>query len=680
MADPQEKVRVQLPDGRIGSIPRANLDAARSRGAKVLDAGPAGPMQAGMAGGGEEQPGLMESALNTTGKVLGAIGDTMDPTPVLKAITSGDPVKEVGKLGTGILDAQADQLHKAREAWGKGNHLDAVRYAMGYVIPMLGPAVNAAGDDMQQGRYAEGVGKTVGLGLQLATPAKMQQKGGINVRPVLKSQLNPAEAAAIAFADENGIPVDLAMRTGNKAVGNVKTIVQNTIPGAAVSKKAHGAQSAALAGKGGQMADAVHPFPVSPQQAGEGVRGGLEAEVLRHNTEAASNYDTLRQFEADPANARQVPVSTGRTPQGEADLNAFSVELAGRPFAKLQPHEQSAVLRTAKAAGVDVAERPILEEVALPVDLRTAKAELAPVVQRLQRGMPIAQQRASTGMKALTNILEAPDFLPTSVADSDLGAIKAAARGADLPELRTLSQGLAANAVQKMEDAVADGVGAAGPEASAARNAGRAATAAKYDTAAVLRQLREEPVQAFQQLTYAGDSGIQFLKDVYKQTPNEMPKVGRSYLQGLLETAAQSGEFRGGKQLLNEWQKLGPETKKVLFRNPMMIQDMDNFFRLAEMQSRNPNPSGTAHVLSMTGHAGSATGLLLTNPAGAAAVALAPYVVAKMLYSPKAARALMNGMRVPLANKPAASMAFTNIMAIAEKLQKEEAGEAGKEK
>lgn len=674
MADPQEKVRVQLPDGRVGSIPRANLEAARSHGAKLLDAGPAGPMQAGMAGGGEEQPGLMESALNSTGKVLGSIGDTMDPTPVLKAITSGDPVKEVGKLGTGILDAQADQLHKAREAWGKGNHADAMRYAMGYVIPMLGPAVNAAGDDFQQGRYAEGIGKTIGLGMQMLLPAKMQQKGGINVRPVLKSQLNPAEAAAIGFADANGIPTDLAMRTGSKVIENIKKGVEHTLPGSYVSRKGKVAQAAALETKGARMADAVHPLPVSPQQAGEGVRGGLEAQVLRHNTEANQHYGRLKEIASDPANLEEVVIGRGRTPEAIADLDRLARSQADATFEKLTPAEQTQVLNVARSVGIDVAERPITEKIQSVVDLRNAKSELKPVVAEIADLFPVAKQRASTGWKALENIMAADDAMPLDRADRNLGAIKAAARGADMPELRTLSQGLAAKGVSVLHDAIDETVAKLGPEAVEAMNRGRAATTAKYGTADVLKVLLEEPVQAYQQLTYEGDSGVQFLKDVYKQTPNEMPKVGRAFLQGLLETATQSGEFLGGKKLLNDWQKLGPETKKVLFRNPMMLQDMDNFFRLAEMQARNPNASGSGTQWGAVAHLSSA-GLLLSDPVTAGSVALAPYVVAKMLYSPRAARALMNGMRVPLANKPAASMAFTNIMAIAEKLQKEPEGE-----
>lgn len=615
---------------------------------------------------------------NSVKNFASGINSYVNPVEMVKGLATAaiHPVD----TASGIVNAQLDQAKQAYELGRRGgswnDYLEAAGHGVAAALPLIGPAAAEAGETFGRGEIAKGLGQTVGLVGSVLVPGAAGRKGSVTVPPVFKPQLNPAEAAAIAFADANNIPVDLVMRSGSKWAENIKKAVEHTLPGSWASRRGKAAQAAALEAKGAQLAEKVYPLEVSPQEAGAGVRGGLEAEVLKHNTEAARNYDQLRQFEADPANTRDVPVSTGRSPGAQADLDAFSMSLAGKPFARLQPHEQASVLRTAASSGVDVAERPIMESVPLPVDLRTPKAELGPVVTQLQRQMPIAQQRASTGMKALENIMEAPDFLPTSLADADLSAIKAAARGADLPELRTLSQGLAANAVQKMEDAVAAGVAEAGPAASEARNLGRAATTAKYDTAAVLKQLRDEPVQAFNQLTYGGDSGIEFLRDVRKQTPNEMPKVGRAYLQGLLESAVnRSGEFQGGQGLLKKWQSLGPETKKELFKNPLMVKDLDDFFRLAEMQERNPNRSGSGTQVTSVLHMMTGGKLALIDPWTAAAVTLAPWVVAEMMYSPRAARALTTAMKVPLSQKGAASVAFNNLMTIVDKLEKEQESE-----
>ncbi len=800
MADPG-KIRVRLPDGRVGMIPSGSLGAAQKAGAQVLqDDQPEKPQQ--MSAATQSEPGMWDRAVNATGRFLGAMGDAMDPKPVLDAITDGHPIEKIGNLVKAVFKAQGQQGVNALGAALRGDYQESLRQTMGNV-PIIGPAAIDAGNDVREGRVAEGLGKAAALGLQAAAPGAMQSKGSIKVPGVLKSSLNPSEAAAIAFADANGIPVDLAMRTGNKWIQNAKTLVQNTIPGASVSKKAQGAQTAALARKGEALADDVHqtnmnpqaaaeaiqaeierqgqtaqrgaaaaadtvyPSPVSPEQAGEGLQKGLKAKIQFKDATAGQEYDIVRAAEKDPRNTREVPVSTGRDPQAAADLDAFSKSLAGKPFAKLTPTEQSAVLRTAASAGVDVAERPIMESVPMPVDLRNTKAALKPIWDQLTRQMAPAQQRASTGMKAIGNIMEAPDYLPLSVADADLSAIKAAARGADMPEPRTLSQGLAAEAVKHFEDAVSAATAEAGPDILKAREAGRAATREKYDVASVLTDMREEPVQAYGQMVYAKDSGVKFLRsvaehvpkelprigrakidqimgsaapirwveefdrlgpetqktlfgdqakaqalrdalstasdhaeivrqipaepvtffrklthdgdasatflaEVAKKTPSEMPKVGRAVLQGLLDDATKSGEFQGGKTLLNNWQRLGPETKRTLFKNPQQIADIDNFFRLAEMQARNPNPSGTAHVLTMSGHATGTAGAMLTNPLTGAAMAVTPYLVAKALYSPKAARMLMKGMEIPLSGKPAATVAFNNILAVMQQLEDED--------
>lgn len=806
MADP-ERVFVQLPNGRRGTVPRSNLDAVVAMGAKVIDDPPV--QQASMSA--DAQPGLFSRALDATGRFMRSAHDVVDPKPVLDALTGSgqflgkNPVQAFGQMGNSLLEAQGDQLSKAQDAWSKGDTAAAMRYGMGYLIPLLGPAANRAGDLLRQGNYAEGLGETFGLGLSVLapTPAKMQKAGQVSVRPLLPPRLTPVEAAAVKFAHDRGIPVDLATGTGRRWIDNTKTVLKNTLGASGASRKAQQVQAVALQRNAEQLADQVYPQPVtpdvvgegvaraiqdraaaeqralaanadalqnmvypqpvSPQQAGETLRGGLQAEVMDHNTAAGHAYDVVRAAERDPANKREVQLGMVRTPKAEADLNAASMAQTGKPFDKLTPRDQQRVISLAQQVGLEVAPVPNMQTVPLPVDLRKPKSALKPTFDFLERQMPIAQQRASTGMKALGNIIAAPDHLPLSIVDADLSAIKAAARGADMPELRSLSQGLAAKAVQELEDAVQQAVSQAGPEVGAARDVGRAETAAKYRVGKVLQDLREEPVQAFAQMTYSADTGIGYLKQVESEIPKEMPKVGRAYLQSIIEEAAkdgdingttllskwqrlgpqtratmfqnpqlvksidafvqraaaksniadvvgrlhsepvriferlttdndaalaflkqvslevpsempkvgrafleglfkdamQTGEFTGSKSLLNRWNALGPETKKILFRNPQQRQDIGNLLRLAEMQARNPNPSGTAHVLALMSQGAAA----LTHPVTAAKVLIAPPTLAKLMYSPRATRLLTQGAQIPIGNGAAATMAFQNIMA-----------------
>src|SRR5690606_32145679 len=178
-----------------------------------------------------------------------------------------------------------------------------------------------------------------------------------------------------------------------------------------------------------------------------------------------------------------------------------------------------------------------------PVDLRSVKRALSPIYERLKRQLPITVQRASPGFKAVENVMQSYDYMPASVVDADLSAIKALARGADLPGLRTVSQGLAAGVVKELEDAVQAAVAQAGPEATAARNLGRQATARKHRVGDLLRELRSEPVQVFEQATWSRDAGVERLQRIAQEAPGELPKIGRAYLDNLFDRARREGGF-----------------------------------------------------------------------------------------------------------------------------------------
>lgn len=545
-----------------------------------------------------------------------------------------------GALITDMALAQADQFKKAYDAAKEGQFLEAGGQLVAGLLPGVGPAI-AAG--------AEKLGTAAGAGDAFTTGEAVGDLAGLAVMPevakrvptkLLPSPANPATAEAVAFAQRRGIPVDAATQTGSRTVQVAQKIADSTPIGSMVADKARRAQGEAFARVGSELLDEISPRAVVGEQAGAGVQTALTNEVGLRNAEAGSAYDILRKIEADPANIKQVQTGIARSPEALAELDAFSMSLANKPFAKLLPAEQKAVVDTAKSAGVQVAETPVIESISLPVDLRNAKATLKPVYESLLRQMPVAQVRASTGMKSLANIMEAPDFLPLSVADADLSAIKAAARGADLPELKTLSQGLAAKAVAELEDAVQQGTAQGGPAALAARDAGRAATVAKYDAASVLKQLRDEPVQTFRQLTWGEDAGIDRLREVAKLAPNEMPNVGRAYVRDILEKGTAEGGFSRQDSMLRDWQALGPETKKILFKDPMKIRDLDNFFLLAKKAAENPNPSGSGLIATSSGSVGYA----FVNPSTGIPMIIGAGALSKLLHSPRAVAALSKGL------------------------------------
>jgi hypothetical protein len=224
----------------------------------------------------------------------------------------------------------------------------------------------------------------------------------------------------------------------------------------------------------------------------------------------------------------------------------------------------------------------------------------------------------------------------------DLSAMKALAR-TDNPT-RTVSQGLAATAVRTLDAQVQRAVAQGGPDAIQALRAGRAATTAKYTAADLLKSLRDEPRQVFDQATWANDAGIDRLTAIAKQAPNELPKVGRAYLDNLFSQATAEGRFGKTASLATQWQKLGPQTKQLLFKDPAYIKDLDHFFLFAKRAADNPNPSGTAYV----GAIGAQGAYLYTEPVSGALVQLSGAALSKLLHSPAGVRLLMRGLRTPV--------------------------------
>lgn len=236
-------------------------------------------------------------------------------------------------------------------------------------------------------------------------------------------------------------------------------------------------------------------------------------------------------------------------------------------------------------------------DVALPVALAPAKAELQPLYDQLKREaelVPLMGDKARA-LTALDRLMSGPEYAPVSVVDGALSDLKALARSDDLPELRTSGRVQAGQAVKALDARVKEAVAQAGPEASQALIEGRAATVAKFQAGDVLKAMKDEPVRTYRQMVAPGDSSVEFLRSVRDMAPQSVPHVGRAYLEELMGKATAEGGFSRAAGLFQDWQRLGPQTKAILFGAERTAK-LDKFFLLAKRVAENPNPSGTAHV------------------------------------------------------------------------------------
>jgi hypothetical protein len=232
----------------------------------------------------------------------------------------------------------------------------------------------------------------------------------------------------------------------------------------------------------------------------------------------------------------------------------------------------------------------------MPVALKPLQDALAPAHARLMAEAQVAPLMGSKAEAAriLSRIMASPEFVPVSVADAVLGELKGVSR-ADVPALRTEGQAIAAQAVKALSTQV-DEIVTQVPGASDLLRRGRAATVEKYTAADVLKDLPDKPVQTFDRLTAPRDQEIELLRAVAQQAPEVVPQLGRAKLEQWLDLATERQRFDHADRLYAEWQKLGDQTKSLLFGTPERVKALDEFFLLAKRISENPNPSGTAHV------------------------------------------------------------------------------------
>lgn len=494
---------------------------------------------------------------------------------------------------TAVGAAQLGQLQQARTLFGQGRYTDAAGHAVAGALPLVGPAAAQAGETMAGGDIAGGLGQAVGLILGMGAPAVASRAIKAIPKPRVSLTTNPAEAAAVAFGTQRGIPMDLATVTGSRFAGNVQKRLGGTVGGAAIVEKAQEAGQNALRSTLTDLAETVQQTPETNVSAGSAVTKALETQIQTLHKTATTAYDALRRMEQ----GRQGLITTYGGVQAPPG--------AAKPFTN----------------------------VPMAVDIAATKQAVAPVYRALQREQELTGTlmggKART-LVALDALMQAPDLAPLSVADEALSSLKAMARGANMPELRTTGQATAAQAVKALDTQVLEAAKRQGPDAVKALQEGRAATKAKWDTAEVLDTLRAEPAKVYEQLTANKDTAINLLSRVRQIAPTEVPKLARAYLDSVADVATAEGGFARTDKLFADWQRMGPQTKAMLF-GPTLTKELDNFFLLAKRMGANPNPSGTANVLNA---------LRLPEMIGY----FPTKAIAALLYTPSGVRLLTRGL------------------------------------
>jgi hypothetical protein len=552
-------------------------------------------------------------------------------------------------------------------------------------IPMFGAPGQAIVDEVGQGRYRDAAGDALALAGSVYHPEAPSGPRTLLKNPKIGLNMvrDPEALAAQKYIMEKGAPGNAAAATASPYVRVVQKAAE-LVPGAAlaVAEPRHGKAVKVIERVGEELKDRNATTAYVAETAGDAVRQQLEAKIGMAHDLANQEYGELRRIEALPENTKNIQIGTQTIDTGLLDAN-------GQPITRTQPimkqialpadmRNLASVLRStyeeikewmpiarrqaspgftvlenivndgqdfipvskaesALSAAKEIAREapqgrsqglakwiiPQLQAVItaatdVPIDVSATKTTLGPIAQRLQQRLGIPLQTLPGG-QTLMNFINGGDQVPVSQVRAALKDMSKLARR-DVNLGRTLRQ------------AVKD-VAARDPQM--ALENGRAATSAKYATKEVLEQLRQEPVQAFNQLTYAQDAGVDFLRKVQAEVPGAMRGVGRGYLDKLFGL--------GPDMAFKSWRNLGPSTKGILF-DPLLLPEIDKLVRANRDVHLNPNPSGTAVVTGATAGLG---GLYLNPPAalGGAAVGIS---ATALLRSKIGVRLLTEGLRVPI--------------------------------
>lgn len=569
-----------------------------------------------------------KSLLSDVGDVLGQYFDKINPVKGAQGLVNGvmhplDTIKAYGAQNAAIEQ-------KAEDAFKAGNYGEGVRHIIGYLangLPGIGSELDSAGDKAQKGDIKGSVADTAALATNLLGPklaGKIVDALPDVSTPSIKG--NPVQQAAVEFAKDNGIPVDAATATNSRFVAGAQHLAASTPGGFKTAENFRATQQQGLQRVAGELADesnATHSIlatkkivpgaPQTPESVGKSTAAALDRKIKGHIAEANANYDDLGKAVQDPKNTKTVTVGSKKENTGVFDQQ-------GNPVTR------------------DV---PITRDIQMPVDAKPIKEQLAPVAAEIEKWWEPARRNSSAGYQAIKSILNGDDVIPADQAEKGLSGLKDLARTDD-PNIRTVSQGIGARAVSIWQNAIDNAVGNADPKALTALQKGRAATASKFEVADVAKQLRDEPVQAFNQLTWKNDTGIDFLRKIQTQAPQQMQQLGRAFLDKLFAQATEDGGFSKTGTVKSQWENLGPKTKDLFYPDPVLRGNLDKFFDFANEAAKNPNPSGTAIV----GHLVPSGILMVTNPMAGTAYMLSGAGASKLLHSAEGVKLLTQGIKL----------------------------------
>lgn len=560
---------------------------------------------------------------------------------------------------TKAIQGARDYAQQVREASAPASAGQSLEQFAEYFVPVPGTkkldlmqkgakgivrraATSAARDALQAGGIAavQSAGDpasvaTAGLAGGAVGAAAGAAKGAISKVAQLTEDVDPARAAAAQFGAREGIPVDPATRTGSPFLRHAKKFL-TAGPKAPVAEELAQKQSEAFAAAGERLVEraAKGRDVVSPAHTGQSVVGKLHGLLDQFAEVADQQWNGFRaalRVSGQTITVDRTPLINGLRPIYEKlsrTLTPAQKELspAYKYLEEIMELGQTRTVGASPARTVTISRTvtrtppPSSGTSTVNVRQQTTTTYHTPSPIQTQGGLSsqstsaagVTQtqtQRTIPARPGTVRQVGGPLQVDIETALADLHALGQAARLEGGQIARDLGTGLAAKVLKEYRQVVDSAVASANPQLLRVLNNARAMTTKKYQVINLMKDMGVrageragefvyEPAKVFNRLTQPGDAGVALLRRLAAVDRRELPRVGATLLQGLLERSSAKGaeqSFSRAASVLNQWNKIGPETKRVLFGD-QLTRDLDQFFRLGKYLSENPNPSNTGVV------------------------------------------------------------------------------------
>jgi len=280
------------------------------------------PKAAGQFSGSDiesDKGGWLDHTIQAVKNFGSGVGEQINPVSMLAGARDAAAAAVYHPLDTAkaILQKQGEPLEKAKDSFSQGDYVSGVRHAIGYMLPIIGPGIDAMGDDAASGHVAHALGSATGFGLTMAAP-ELAAKAAV---PISKASDLIAKVASKATTETLGTTTGAGGNAMRQALQNPTPDLMNAMRGNTTDTEVLGHFKDALQGvkdrRGADYQQALAQLPASTQLDITPVHDALQKQFAKFG------------IKTDPQGALDFSRSVIRDKSAQSDLSGIADDLRG---------------------------------------------------------------------------------------------------------------------------------------------------------------------------------------------------------------------------------------------------------------------------------------------------------------------------------------------------------------